>query len=85
MTSRNYFERICERMTTHEERNLGQRSVFFFTSEWPYEEVNKVLEECDIKYKWSNDRSFLELMWEDIGYKKIQNKIELNEAQKDFQ
>lgn len=47
MTSRDYFERICERITTHEVRNLGQRSVFFFTSEWPYKEVNKFLEECD--------------------------------------
>lgn len=85
MISKDYFERIYVRMSINEESNLGQRCVFFFTGEWPYKEVNKFLEECDIQYKWSNDRSYLEIMWEDIGYKKIQNKIELNEAQKDFQ
>lgn len=84
MISKNYFERICERMSINEESNLGQRCAFFFTGKWPYEEVNKFLEECDIEYHWSDNRAYLSISWSNLSIKKIKEKIKIEELQRDF-
>jgi len=45
-----YFTRITQRVIKYTKQNREKRTVCFFTQEWPYEEVNKLLDECEIKY-----------------------------------
>lgn len=86
MINNKIIERILERLEKHQKEQLLEKyCVFFFTSRWPYKELNKMFTDCGIKYKWNDDKSYLTLEWDDLGYKKIINIIEEYKLKVDFE
>ena len=58
MTRNDIIERILERIEKHRQENYSNNScVFFFTSQWPYKELNKMFTDCGIQYSWNDDKS----------------------------
>lgn len=86
MIDNKIIERIFERVEKHQKAQpLENRCVFFFTSQWPYKELNKMFTDCGITYKWNNDKSYLTLEWDDLGYKKFINIIDEYKLKDDFE
>lgn len=86
MTRNEIIERILERIEKHREENYSKNScVFFFTSQWPYKELNKMFTDCGIKYEWNSDKSYLTLEWDELGYKKFTNKVDEFKLKEDFE
>ena len=86
MTRNDIIERILERIEKHRQENYSKNScVFFFTSQWPYKELNKMFTDCGIKYNWNEDKSYLTLEWDDLGYKKFINIVDEYKLKDDFE
>lgn len=82
----NIIDRILDRIEKHHNAQpLDNSCVFFFTSQWPYKELNKMFTECGITYKWNEDKSYLTLEWDDLGYKKFINIIDEYKLKDDFE
>lgn len=86
MTRNDIIDRILERIEKHRQENYSKNScVFFFTSQWPYKELNKMFNDCGIQYNWNEDKSYLTLEWDDLGYKKFVNKVDEYKLKDDFE
>lgn len=86
MIDNKIIERIFERIEKHQKAQpLENSCVFFFTSQWPYKELNKMFTDCGIKYNWNSDKSYLTLEWDDLGYKKFINIIDEYKLKDDFE